>query len=259
MVLDAIFSPLLKLHPLIGLIILSFLISLIITLIQKFTTNQTRLKEIKEEMKSHQKRMKEVSKEDPQKAMKMQKESMKLTMETMKHSMRSMLYSFIPIILIFSWMSSNLAYNPISQDEEFVISLAFEEGAQGEVEIDIPPGLTTEEPKVKPVSNNEVEWTLKGKEGEHLIEFTLGDDKERKEVLIIDEQRYKSKDKTKSYFTFIKPKEGFIDKDSLFNKITLEYDKKIYINFLGGMGWLLTYILFSIAFSIIIRKVIKVY
>jgi len=259
MVVDAILSPLLKFPGLVTIIVLSFFISLIMTLIQKYATDQNRLKEIKEEMKSRQKMMKEVSKEDPQKAMKMQKDTMKLTLETMKHSMKSMVYSIIPIILIFNWMGGNLAYNSINQNDEFGISVTFEKGAEGEVEIDVPLGLTIEDKKIKTITNNEVNWRLKGEEGEYLIEFIMDNKIEKKEVLITEERRYKAKDKTKSFFTFIKPEEGFIDENSLFEKITINYTKRIYINFFGGMGWLVSYIIFTLIFSITIRKIIKVY
>lgn len=86
-----------------SVIILSFIITLFITLVYKFTTNQVHMKEIKDKQKQYQKEMKEL-KHDPALMMEKQKESMKLTGTYFKQSMKPMIYTFIPIILIFGWM-----------------------------------------------------------------------------------------------------------------------------------------------------------
>lgn len=88
---------------LISVLILSFLVTLFITIIYKYTTNQNHLKEIKQKQKQYQKEMKEL-KDNPQEMMKKQKEAMSLTGQYMKHSMKPMLYTFLPIIIIFGWM-----------------------------------------------------------------------------------------------------------------------------------------------------------
>ena len=56
-ILNPIFFPLLSLPTLWAVIILSFLISLIITIIYKYTTDQNLMKQLKEEMKEFQKEM----------------------------------------------------------------------------------------------------------------------------------------------------------------------------------------------------------
>jgi len=64
--LDPIFSPLLKLNPLVGIALISFLISAIITVIYKYVTDQNLMKRLKEEIKAFQKEMKEL-KDHPEK------------------------------------------------------------------------------------------------------------------------------------------------------------------------------------------------
>ncbi|MFA5020161.1 MAG: EMC3/TMCO1 family protein [Candidatus Pacearchaeota archaeon] len=91
-----------------GMIIIIFGISIIMTLAQKYGTDQKTIKEIKDEQKRIQKEMKEV-KNNPEKVMEFQKELMPLTMELMKHSMRPIVYTGIPIILFFRWFSDYFA------------------------------------------------------------------------------------------------------------------------------------------------------
>lgn len=85
-----------------GMTLIVLAISIIMTLIQKYTTDQKTIKEMKDE----QKRLNEESKKfknNPQKMMEMQKESMKIALPLMKLGMRPIVYTAIPLILFFRW------------------------------------------------------------------------------------------------------------------------------------------------------------
>lgn len=90
-----------------GLTILSILLAFFINIITKLTTDQNKLKRIKERQKEIQKSLKE-HKHDPQTYIAKQKEAqpeiLKLTKQYMFSSMKSMIYTFIPLIIIFGWM-----------------------------------------------------------------------------------------------------------------------------------------------------------
>ena len=139
--LNPIFSPLLNLPTLWAVVLLSFLISFIITLLYKYTTNQNLMKQLKEEMKEFQKEIKELRKE-PEKAMQVQKRAKQTNMKYMMQSMKSTLYSFIPIIIIFSWMTAHLAYDPILPGQDFTTTVTFEKNVNGMIELSVPKGIT---------------------------------------------------------------------------------------------------------------------
>ena len=84
--LNIIFAPLFKLPVVLAVIILAFTISLIIIVITKYTTNQTLMKKLKDDLKDHQKQIKEL-KSNPAKAMEVQKKAMELNMQYMSHSL----------------------------------------------------------------------------------------------------------------------------------------------------------------------------
>lgn len=109
MVLEGFFNLILgwtKLFPSpYNVIIISLIITFFITLSYKFLTDQNAMKELKTKMKEFQKQMKE-NKEDMQKVQELQKQAMSNQMQYMKHSWKVMLYTFLPLILIFSWMRS---------------------------------------------------------------------------------------------------------------------------------------------------------
>ena len=243
--LNPIFGPLLNLPTLWAVIILSFFISLIITVVYKYTTNQDLMKQLKGEMKEFQKEIKELKKE-PEKAMQVQKKSMQTNMKYMMKSMKSTLYSILPIIIIFSWMSANFAYEPILPGQEFTTTVVFGEKVSGTIELSVPDGIIINGGVRKEVKEGDVKWVLSGNEGEYLLEYHFDGKKYSKEVLITKENKYKEP---------VKRLKGGIVKS-----IEIEHEEKKLLNLFGWkLGWLGVYIIFSIIFSILIRKVIKVY
>src|SRR3989344_3056735 len=101
--LNFVFGDLVILNPLIGLIVVSFILTLLITLAYKFLTKQHLMKEWKEELNSYQKQMKE-HKHDHKKVIELQKPMMEVQMKYMMHSFRPLLFTFLPLILIFNWL-----------------------------------------------------------------------------------------------------------------------------------------------------------
>ena len=244
-VLNPVFDPLLNLPMVWVIVIMAFLITFLITLIYKFTTNQSLMKDLKDEMKELQNGMKEL-KNEPQKMMDVQKKAMQTNMKYMSHSMRSMLFTFIPIILIFGWMNTHLAYEPIIPGQEFTTSVLFYNGVKGNVELIIPEGISAEGELNKIISDGEIKWVLKGEEGEYLLEYNVDGKSYTKDLLITEGK------------TYAKPIE--LVKDKTVKQISIDNNKIIVFNLFGWkIGWLGSYIILSIVFSMGLRKLFKVY
>ena len=85
-----------------GMIIIVLAISVIMTLAQKYATDQKTLRQMKEAQKKIGEEMKKV-RDNPQKMMELQKESMKFMGPMMTMGMRPMIYTAVPLILFFRW------------------------------------------------------------------------------------------------------------------------------------------------------------
>ena len=85
-----------------GMIIIVFVISVMMTLTQKYATDQETLREMKKEQKSLQGEMKKY-KEHPEKMIELQKKQMEFIPKMLKISMRPIIYTAIPLILFFRW------------------------------------------------------------------------------------------------------------------------------------------------------------
>ncbi len=243
--LNVIFAPLLKLPILLTVVLMSLTISLIVILITKYTTDQVLMKKIKEDLKDYQKQIKELRSE-PAKAMGVQKKAMELNMKYMSHSLKPTLITFIPIILIFGWMSSTFAYESIKPQQDFSVTAFFDKNANGQASLIVPEEITLLNGKSQNIENSQATWTMKGKEGEYILETDYINEKQQTSVLITN---------GKKYINPIKKTEGSI------KSIKINYKKQIVvpIGYKDWFGWLGTYIISSIIFTMSMRKLIKVY
>ncbi len=101
-VLDPSAGILLNWNLTLGMIIIILLVAVIMTLIQKYATDQKTLREMKKEQKELQKEIKE-AREHPEKMMELQKKQFAFLPKMMKLSMRPIIYTSIPLILFFRW------------------------------------------------------------------------------------------------------------------------------------------------------------
>ena len=91
-----------------GMAILVLIITLITTLVQKYATDQKKLKELKKEQKEMQDEMKKV-REHPERLMELQKKQMSMMGDQMKLGMRGIVYTGIPFLLLFRWFTDYFA------------------------------------------------------------------------------------------------------------------------------------------------------
>lgn len=243
--LSVVFAPILKLPPALAVISISLIISLIIILVTKYATNQELMKKLKEEMKDHQKQVKEL-RNNPARALEVQKKMMSSNMEYMRLSFKATFFTIIPIFIIFGWMSSTFAFQSIHPNQEFTMTALFGKGALGTAAIEIPEGMQVIGNRTQKIENSVATWKLKGSEGQYTVEVVYDDEKQRRDVLITNTEKYLSQQKKT---------------DGAIKSIQLGYKKRtiLPIGYKDWLGWLGVYIWSSIAFTMILRKILKVH
>lgn len=243
--MDPLLNPLLVFRPLWVIVGISLIVSLVITLVYKWATDQEEMKRLKDKINEYQEKMKE-SRDDTDKVKELQKKSMSTNLEYMKHSFKPTLITFIPIILIFGWLQAHMAYDPVMVGDTFSVDVELDDNVKG-VSLDTPEGLRVvgeNSTSSGVIFNVEAE-----SEGEYFVDVVVDGESFSKEVLITDEQDYASKSKSFD--------EGAV------NRISLGYDK---LTPLGDFsvfgykpGWLALYIVLSVVLSMGLRKVFGLY
>lgn len=99
-----------------GMMVIVLILTTITTLIQKYTTDQEAIRELKEKQKEISRRAQE-HKDNPQKMMEINKEGFPLMGQMFKLSMRAFTYTAIPLILFFRWFVDT--FNTLGSPEFF--------------------------------------------------------------------------------------------------------------------------------------------
>ncbi len=254
-ILNPILIPLLNKSPILTVLLLSLFISFLVTLVYKYATNQQKMKELKDKQKEFQDKMKEL-KGNPQEMLSAQKEAMKTNMEYMKHSFKATFITMLPILLIFSWMTAHLSYEPLFPDRAFNVQATFAQGVEGVAQLLPNEGLELQSNKTQAIifpSEDKKEgiaiWKLKGGQGEHNFTIQKGEVLQQKTVLITTQPMYEQPLTTYS--------------KSDIKSIQVEHSK---LKPLGDTsifgwepGWLGLYIISSLIFSLLLRKLMHVY
>ena len=243
-------QPIINISPFLALVILAVIISLLITLVYKFFTNQEKMKSMKEQQKEFQKRMKEL-RSNPEEMMKVQKEAMKTNMEYMKSSFKPTLITMIPILIIFGWMAAHLSFEPLLPGMTYEVTADFMEGLPGPAELIVGEDVTLVSEATQDIVDHQATWKFKSKEkGEHLLTVKTDTTEQTKKILITTTQEY------------IEPLETY--ENSEITQINVVHNKlkplkTIGIPWVSGWGWLGWYIILSLIFSMSLRKVLKIY
>lgn len=106
-IFDPTFGALIGWSTFLGFMVTVAIISLILSLAQKFLTDQKELKILKAEQKAVQAEMKQY-RDHPEKLLELQKKSFQTMPKMMHLTMRSFVYTGIPIILFFRWFQEIL-------------------------------------------------------------------------------------------------------------------------------------------------------
>jgi uncharacterized membrane protein (DUF106 family) len=251
--LDPVFNPLLDLHPFISIFIMAFLVTFLVTIVYKYTTDQKRMKQLKTELKEYQDKIRALAKENkPEKAMALQSQAMQKNLEYMKHSFKATLWTMIPVLILFLWMSQNLAYHAIPANQEFTVTAHFAEGHAPNATLSTIPELMLSTPETQEIKYDEKEkdylavWRMKGGVGEYKLSIKYNGETYDHVTLISDEKKYSTPEK--------------IIPDSKLKKIVVGNDKVIAFEIFGiKFNWFWTYLILSILLSLLIRKILQVY
>ncbi|MCK5449820.1 DUF106 domain-containing protein [Candidatus Pacearchaeota archaeon] len=96
-------TEMVNIYPYISLAIVSFLVTLVSTLVQKWLTNQDHMKSLRTRQKEIQKELKGCKEENILKELNL--EMLNLTGVMMKSSMKPMFVTIIPFLILFNWLS----------------------------------------------------------------------------------------------------------------------------------------------------------
>lgn len=103
--LSTVFAPILAFPPFLAELILAGVITFVITLFYKYMVDQSKVKQLKSDIKAMQEKIKEVQKSDSKEANKMMGDMFKLTNQQMVLNFKPMLPAMVIVFALLPWMA----------------------------------------------------------------------------------------------------------------------------------------------------------
>jgi len=246
--LDPVLEPLLGMQPIWLILACGFVLTVIITLIYKYTTDQDRVKYLRTESKKLQKELRSKELQENKELLgEKQKQLSTYSMEMMKSNFKPMMFTMIPVLLVLGWLTGHLAFDPLMPDEFFTVDVYAAKGYTGVVSL-YNDDLFIED-NTRQIVDGKARFKIRAvEEGRYILGFKADDTLFEKSVRITKKLEYESPIQTY---------------DGVVERIEVQHDKLLplgeNVNIFGWHpGWLGTYIFFSIFMSMIIRKLMGV-
>jgi uncharacterized membrane protein (DUF106 family) len=240
--LDPVLGWMLVLPMWFSLLLFSLFMTIVLSLVQKFATDQSEMKYLKEQVKKSQKELKK-HKEDPKKMAQVQQQAMQANMRYTMKSMKPTLFTIVPFLFLFAWLSANFAYDLVGEDVFVPVTVRMVEPARLTIETD----LVVQGEMTKDTVERQATWQVAGPPGRHLLTLRTEDGQVAHQPLYIGEQ----------------PEDVMTRPGGSFDRVEVRYPKATpFGDFSIGNykpGWLMTYFFFSVALTIIVRRLLKVY
>lgn len=232
---------LLSLKPSYSILIISVFTVLLSTVAYKYLSNQNLIKQIKSRIKSLNAEIKQY-KSDMQKSLELQNQILKHNMEMMPLTMKPSMWTLVPMLLVFLWVSAVFSQQPIIAGSMFSVSVIDMNKAN-----DVNYYYYTINNSFSRFEYQGINTTEKGFD----MVFKAPS----------QEGKYDYSMNGKNYSLIVSSKPLYFDrkisaKDFTANIVT---EKLIVLNLFGWkLGYIGTYILYSIFVSMIVRKILDV-
>lgn len=270
-IFELIFFPFLSMSPWIGMILISFLTSLLMLFVFRFTSNQKGIRQVKNKIKAHLLELR-LFKDSLSLSLKAQGNILRYNLKYIGYSAKPLLVMIIPLILILIQLNLWFGYDALTPGQKTILKVKLEEGHNPlNINLAIEPssGFDIETPPLRIEEEREINWRLNAREkGVHDLILIATNQRLTKKVSIAQKPLSKiSPLKVRRNFIdeLLNPGESPFSGDLPIKTIELKYPAKN-MNLFGWNipwlwsipPWLVIYFALSIIFGFAFKGIFKV-
>ena len=263
-IFEIIFIPFRNMSPWVGMIIISFLTSLLMLLVFRFTANQQGIRNVKDKIKAHLLEIR-LFKDSIRISLMAQGNILRYNLKYIGYSAKPLLVMIIPLILILIQLNLWFGYSSLDPGQKAILKAELDADQSllnTQFVIETPPGLEIESPALRIEEDNEVNWRLRAtKPGIYELKLIINGQTLIKKVAVAQ--------KRLSKISPLKIRRNFIDE--LFNpgeapipgnmpvkSIKIEYPDQPMNLFGWRIYWIIVYFALSIIFGFSFKGIFKV-
>lgn len=265
---DIVLWPFEAIHPLLGLVLVSFLLGVVMILVFKWTSDQGGIQLAKDRMKAHMFAIR-IFKEDLGVLGKSLGQICKNLAVYQFHFFKPVAVAIIPLMLLLFQLDMRFSYDGLEPGQKLILKAELKEGVSPEAQLVLPEGLVAETmvrvkdryPEDVTVDKGEVAWRLRAeKAGDHEVQIKIGDHVETKRITVGERARRMAPLRTNSFWlALLYPAESPLGDASPIESIELEYPAQELGPLSGGSGWVLAIVfILSMVFGYAVKGVFGV-
>jgi hypothetical protein len=265
---NAIFSLLLwpfkNLHPIWGMLVISFVTGIAMLFIFKATSDQSGIKRAKNLVKGHFLAIRLYG-DDIGMMFDTMKNIVLSNLLYMKKSLRPMLFLLVPVGIILIQLGSRYEFRPFQVGETIVVALQVDDLERkvklSDVHLEVPAGLTTDMPPVRIDQLREVNWRIKAeKPGTYRLVFKYNGQTVEKRLEVVKALVAVAPSVTRASFftTLLNPAETSISEAAFASMISVLYPKRDLMFWGCNLHWLVAFFGFSIVAAFSFKGVLGV-
>jgi hypothetical protein len=260
---DFALSPFGALPALVSLTLASLLVSILMLVVFKRTSNQARLADVKRQIHAGLFEIRLFS-DDLRAIFRAQGEILRANARYLGLSLVPMLWILPPLVLVMAQLQFHYAYAGLVPGQQAVVTADLRDPGplRPEVTLEAPAGLRVETPALWMPSTQQVAWRLAAeREGEYTLALRLGDAPlVTKSLTVSSAVRRRSPERVDAGFVneLLFPAEAPLSSSAPFRSIRINYPEAEVDVFGHRLHWMIPFFALSIVFAFALRGVFKV-
>jgi uncharacterized membrane protein (DUF106 family) len=259
---DALLLPFARLHPWVGLTVVSVVTGVVMLFIFGKTSNQTKIAETKAKLRAYVMEM-WIFRNSTVVMFKAIGNVLRNNLQYLRHSLRPLVFLIIPVLVIMVQLGIRYQNEPLMPGDTAVVSVNLKDGttpSRSGLELVAPKGVRVVSPALRIDAKGEIDWEIKAEQpGRHEIALVAGDETVRKVIEVGPSQRVgvvgAIKARANSWNAFLYPGEEPVPPDSVIESISVTYPHRE-LRLLGlNVHWLVAFFIISVAAGFALKGV----
>lgn len=256
---DVLLLPFRSLPPIVGLLVVSLVVSILILLVFKKTSNQARLEAVKRQIHACLFELRLFSDDLPA-ILRAQGEILRHNLRYLGLSSVPMLVMLLPLVLVIAQLQFHYGYRGLRPSEHFLVKVQLKEGradTRPAAALEAPAGLAVVTPPVWIPSERELAWRLRADQpGDYELKLRLDGQEYAKTAQVSNAVRRRSPVRLEPGLVnqLLYPAEDPLPRESPIASITVGYPEDD-VSVLGWpVNWLVLFFVLSVGFAFALRN-----